>query len=68
MIDMATDAGINAIDTVNMYSKGGAEEVVGEALSGRRDKLLLFSKVRMPMGDGPNDGGASRVHILGEVE
>ncbi|MBO8192981.1 aldo/keto reductase [Streptomyces oryzae] len=67
-VDMCLDAGVNVFDTANMYSSGLSEEILGEVISGRRDRLLLSSKVRMPMGDGPNDQGLSRHHILGQVE
>ena len=67
-IDMALDAGVNLIDTADVYSQGTAEEMVGEAIKGRRDELLLSTKVRMPMGDGPNDAGLSRHHILSGAE
>ncbi|MBK0866797.1 aldo/keto reductase [Saccharopolyspora sp. HNM0986] len=65
---MARDAGVNLIDTANMYSTGAAEEIVGEAIAGERDDWLLSTKVRMPMGDGPNDAGLSRHHIIGQAE
>jgi aryl-alcohol dehydrogenase-like predicted oxidoreductase len=68
IIHRALDAGINFVDTANIYSGGESEEIVGEALRGRRDEVVLASKVHMPMGLGPNDGGNSRVHILREVE
>jgi aryl-alcohol dehydrogenase-like predicted oxidoreductase len=67
-VDMCLDAGVNLIDTANMYSSGAAEEILGEALNGRRDKVVVSSKVRLPMGDGPNDEGLSRWHILNQVE
>ncbi|NSC20228.1 aldo/keto reductase [Streptomyces albus subsp. chlorinus] len=67
-VDMCLDAGVNLFDTANMYSSGLSEEILGEVISGRRDRLLLSSKVRMPMGDGPNDQGLSRHHILSQVE
>lgn len=67
-VDMAIEAGINAFDTANLYSKGDAERVLGEALSGRRDEVLLFSKGRSAMTDGPNGGGASRVHLTSQLE
>ena len=63
-IDMGVDAGINLIDTADVYSRGAAEEIVGEALAGRRDELLLATKVRMRMGDGPNMVGLSRQHVI----
>ena len=67
-IDMCLDAGVNLIDTANMYSAGAAEEILGQAMVGKRDQLLISSKVRLPMGDGPNDEGLSRYHILNQVE
>jgi aryl-alcohol dehydrogenase-like predicted oxidoreductase len=66
--DLCRDAGVNLIDTADMYSAGLSEEIVGEALHGRRDDWLLATKVRAPMGDGPNDAGLSRHHILQGVE
>ena len=67
-IDMCLDAGVNLIDTANVYSGGRSEEIVGEAIKGRRSRFLLSTKVRMVVGDGPNDGGLSREHILEQVE
>jgi aryl-alcohol dehydrogenase-like predicted oxidoreductase len=68
LLDMALDAGINAFDTANLYSKGDAERVLGEALAGRRDKVLLFSKGRSEVEEGPNGGGASRVHLTRQLD
>jgi aryl-alcohol dehydrogenase-like predicted oxidoreductase len=67
-IGMALDAGVNLIDTADVYSEGRSEEIVGAALADRRDEVLLATKVRMPMGSGPNDAGLSRNHIVGSVE
>lgn len=67
-IDLCLDAGVNLIDTADVYSRGLSEEIVGEALAGRRGDLLIASKVRFPMGDGPNDQGLSRHHVLRGVE
>jgi aryl-alcohol dehydrogenase-like predicted oxidoreductase len=67
-IDMCLDAGINLFDTANMYSDGQSEEILGQAIAGKRDDLLLATKVRMPVGDGPNDAGLSRHHIIRECE
>lgn len=67
-IGMCLDAGVNLIDTADIYSGGRAEEIVGEAIAGQRDDLLLSTKVRMPMGKGPNDAGLSRHHIISGVE
>ncbi|MFY9932469.1 MAG: aldo/keto reductase [Streptosporangiaceae bacterium] len=63
-VDMCLDAGVNIIDTADVYSGGLSEEIVGEVLQGRRDDVLLASKVRMPMGSGPNDAGLSRQHVI----
>jgi aryl-alcohol dehydrogenase-like predicted oxidoreductase len=65
---MCLDAGVNLIDTADVYSGGLAEEITGEVVKGRRDTLLLSSKVRMTMGDGPNDAGLSRQHIIAGCE
>jgi aryl-alcohol dehydrogenase-like predicted oxidoreductase len=63
-ISMALDAGVNLIDTADVYSAGLSEEIVGKALPVAREEVLLASKVRMPMGDGPNDAGLSRHHVI----
>ena len=68
-IDICLDAGVNLIDTANVYSAGASEEIIGEALSeGRRQGVLLATKSRMRIGSGPNDAGASRLHIIAECE
>jgi aryl-alcohol dehydrogenase-like predicted oxidoreductase len=67
-VDMCLDAGVNLIDTADVYSGGLAEEITGEVIKGRRDTLLLSTKVRMTMGDGPNDAGLSRQHIIAGCE
>src|ERR1700754_4132308 len=67
-IDMCMDAGVNLIDTADVYSAGLSEEIVGKAIEGRRDEVLLATKVRMPMGDGPNDAGLSRHHVITGAE
>ena len=67
-IDLCLDAGVNLIDTANVYSAGQSEEIVGRALQGRRDSVLISTKVRFPMGDGANDLGLSRHHISEQVE
>lgn len=64
IVHHAMDLGINFIDTADVYSRGRSEEVLGVALAGRWDRVVLASKVRSPMGDGPNDRGASRYHII----
>ncbi len=64
IIHAALDAGINFVDTANVYNDGQSEVVVGKALAGRRDKVFLATKVHFKVGDGPNDEGNSRLHIL----
>jgi aryl-alcohol dehydrogenase-like predicted oxidoreductase len=69
IIHRALDAGINFIDTADVYSQGESEEIVGEALAeGRRQNVILATKVHGPMGDAPNERGNSRRWILQEVE
>jgi aryl-alcohol dehydrogenase-like predicted oxidoreductase len=71
IIHKALDAGINFIDTAERYSDGESEEVVGKALAGRRDRVVVATKVRsfdMPDGDDPNSGGNSRRFIMSAVE
>ena len=68
VIRHALDAGINFVDTADVYSAGESEEIVGKALKGRRDDVVLATKFFMPMGDGPNRGGASRRYIMKAVE
>ncbi len=63
-IDMCLDAGINLVDTADVYSTGGAEEIVGEAIASKRDDVLISTKVRMTMGSGPNMSGLSRHHVI----
>ncbi len=67
-IDMALDAGVNLIDTADVYSQGAAEEILGRALQGRRDRVMLATKARFPMGAGPNDAGLSRHHLIEACE
>jgi aryl-alcohol dehydrogenase-like predicted oxidoreductase len=67
-VDRCLEAGVNLIDTANVYSGGLSEEIVGQVLEGRRDQVLVATKARMPMGDGPNDAGLSRHHLIRECE
>ena len=68
IIHRALDAGINFIDTADAYSRGESEEIVGKAIAGRRDGLVLATKFGLPMGDDPNQRGASRRWITRAVE
>jgi aryl-alcohol dehydrogenase-like predicted oxidoreductase len=67
-ITLARDAGVNLIDTADVYSAGLSEEIIGQALGKNRDEVLLATKVRGAMGEGPNDAGLSRHHILRAAE
>ena len=67
-LDLCLDRGINFVDTANVYSGGLSEEILGKAIEGRRDRLLLATKARMAMGDGANDAGLSRHHLIAECE
>jgi aryl-alcohol dehydrogenase-like predicted oxidoreductase len=68
LVDICLDAGVNLFDTADVYSKGLAEEILGKAIAGRRDKLLISSKSTFRMGDDPNDVGSSRHHLLASCE
>jgi aryl-alcohol dehydrogenase-like predicted oxidoreductase len=68
IIHRALDAGINFVDTADVYSRGESEEIVGKALKGRRDNVVLATKVHGKMGDDPNEFGNSRRWIVREVE
>jgi aryl-alcohol dehydrogenase-like predicted oxidoreductase len=68
IIHRALDSGINFIDTADRYSRGESEEIVGKALKGRRDNIVLATKVHGPMGEDPNQQGNSRRWIMQAVE
>lgn len=68
MIHRFLDAGGNHIDTANVYAGGRSEEIVGKAIRDRREQVVLATKVRFSMGEGPNDLGLSRYHIINSVE
>ena len=68
IVHAALDAGVNLIDTADTYSHGEAEDIVGKAIAGHRDEIVLSSKVRLRAGDGPNEQGASRLWIMRQVE
>lgn len=67
-IDAARDAGVNLFDTADIYSGGLSEEILGKALGSNRDDVFVATKVRLPIGEGPNDAGLSRYHIIRSVE
>ena len=67
-VDQCIDAGVNLVDTADVYSDGLAEEILGEVLAGRGDRVLVSTKVRFPTGAGPNDAGLSRHHLIASCE
>ena len=68
IIHKALDHGINFIDTADAYSEGESEKIVGKALEGRREEVVLSTKVHLPMGDDPNRRSNSRRWIIAEIE
>lgn len=68
LVDICLDAGLTLFDTADVYSNGASEEVLGAAIKGRRDSVLLSTKTSLPMGDGPNDAGSSRLRLIRSVE
>jgi aryl-alcohol dehydrogenase-like predicted oxidoreductase len=68
LVDVALEAGLNCFDTADIYSGGTSEEILGAALAGRRARAIVSTKFGFPMGDGPNDRGASRLHLVRAVE
>src|SRR3954449_10135097 len=68
LIDICLEAGVNLFDTADVYSNGASEEVLGEAIKGRRDAVLISTKTSLPTGDGPNDAGSSRSRLIRAVE
>jgi len=68
IIHRAVDAGLNFVDTADVYSGGESEQIVAKALKGRRDRVVLATKVHFPMGEAPNEGGNSRRWIIQECE
>ena len=67
-IDLCIDHGVNFIDTANVYTRGQSEEIIGEALAGRRDTVVLATKARFNMHGRPNTGGNSRINLIAECE
>ncbi|MCT8268995.1 aldo/keto reductase [Afifella sp. JA880] len=68
LVDICLEAGVNLFDTADVYSDGASETVLGEALKGRRDAVLISTKTGLPMGEGPNDAGSSRFRLIRAVE
>ena len=68
LVDICLDHGANWLDTANVYSTGLAEDILGSAIAGKRDKILLATKSTFPMGEGPADFGSSRLAIIQQCE
>ncbi len=68
LVDVCLEAGLNMFDTADIYSDGRSEEVLGAAIKGRREKVLISTKGGIPAGPGPNEAGSSRHHLLAAVE
>ena len=68
LIDVCLDAGVNLFDTADVYSNGASEEILGAAIKGRRDRVLISTKTGLPMGDGPLDAGTSRYRLVAAVD
>jgi len=68
LVDVCLDAGVNLFDTADVYSGGLSEQILGKAVAGRRDQVLIATKASFPMGPGPNDRGNSRHHLLRACE
>lgn len=68
IIDICLDAGVNLFDSADVYSSGASESILGAAIKGRRDKVILSTKLSLRAGDGPNDVGSSRHHLVQGVD
>ncbi|WP_192258211.1 aldo/keto reductase [Mesorhizobium silamurunense] len=68
LVDICLEAGVNLFDTADVYSNGASEEVLGEAIKGRREAVLISTKTALPMGDGPADYGSSRSRLIRSVD
>ena len=68
LVDICLEAGLNLFDTADVYSNGASEEVLGAAIRGRRDAVLISTKTGLPMGDGANEAGTSRLRLVRSVE
>ncbi len=68
LVDVCLEAGLNFFDTADIYSNGASEEILGQAIKGRRDDVLISTKATFTMGKGPNDKGSSRFHLIKACE
>lgn len=68
LIDICLDAGVTMFDTADVYSTGESERILGEAIKGRRDRIILSTKATFPFSEEPNDVGSSRYHLIASCE
>ncbi|NUS73030.1 MAG: aldo/keto reductase [Corynebacteriales bacterium] len=68
MVDICLEAGVNLFDTADVYSNGASEQVLGAAIQGRRDEVLISTKTGLPIGEGPNDAGLGRTRLITATE
>jgi aryl-alcohol dehydrogenase-like predicted oxidoreductase len=68
LVDICLEAGVNLFDTADVYSNGASEEVLGAAIKGRRDQVLISTKTSLPMGEGPNEAGSSRSRLIQAID
>ena len=68
LVDICLEAGLNMFDSADVYSGGMAEEILGQAIKGRRDQVIISTKATFPVGDGPNETGSSRFHLIRAVD
>lgn len=68
LVDLCLDAGVNLFDTADVYSTGASEEILGKAIAGKRDKVLISTKATFTFGEAPNNQGSSRLHLLKQCE
>jgi aryl-alcohol dehydrogenase-like predicted oxidoreductase len=68
LVDICLEAGVNMFDTADVYSNGASETVLGQAIKGRRSKVLLSTKMGLPMGDGPNDAGTPIEEVVSTLD
>ena len=68
LVDICLEAGLNMFDSADVYSGGAAEEILGQAIKGRRDAVIISTKATFPVGDGPNETGSSRFHLIRAVD
>src|SRR5687768_8408259 len=68
LVDICLEAGVTMFDTADVYSDGASEEVLGQAIKGRRDEVVLSTKSGLPTGEGPNDAGSSRPRLIKACE